>query len=362
MKKKILCILSSILLISTLVGCKSNNTATTNQPQPTNTVKEFTKVEDLPTTKTKFEYLANNTITEKDFKEDSNYNAVTQLVDNFNKAMVEIDYTKEDTFFDYRNYISGGALKNENINSDQSNITDIKNKKLQIEYVKTNIGNVTFNSYSDTYFIEYTYYSLIKNDPAVAEQNKYYQNNYYLLIIKENDKWVVDKWNGFSAVRAEQTPTIPVTYMLDIEKTKSVYLNEKELDKMKEMQAVKDKLEAYFKDYYGKLDYQKTDGFTENMLKYISSDAQQDMKKYYESTIKDATENKYKTDFKSIDFKVINYVTFDNTYYITLNANYHIDNQNIRTPIMVKLIKENNEWKISNYRKIGVNLIVSQDS
>jgi hypothetical protein len=363
-RKKILCILGSILLLSSLVGCKSNNTPTTNQPQITNTVKEFTKSEELPTTKTKYEYLGNNTSIEKDFKEDSNFNAITELVNNFNKAMVEIDYTKVDTFFDYRNYISSGALTNQKNIDDQVESTNFKDKKLQVEYIKTNIDNVTFNSYSDTYFVEYTYYSLIKNDPAVAEQNKYYQNKYYLLIIKENDKWVVDKWNGFSSVRAEQTPTLPITYMLDIEKTKSVYLNEKELDKMKEMQAVKDRLEAYFKDYYSKLDYQKTDGFTENMLKYIANDSQKDMKDFYESTLKDVKENKYKTEFKSIDFKLINYTTFDNVYYITLNVNYHINsnNQNIKTPLMIKLVKENNEWKISYYHKIGVNLIISQDN
>lgn len=44
------------------------------------------------------------------------------------------------------------------------------------------------------------------------------------------------------------------------------------------------------------------------------------------------------------DFKVIN------------------NNENIRTPLKVKLVKENNEWKISYFHEIGINLIVSQDN
>ncbi|WP_138205453.1 hypothetical protein [Haloimpatiens lingqiaonensis] len=353
MKSKLLCTLGFLFIMFSLVGCGVSNPSQTT----TNKVAKLTNADQLPAVNTQYEYYGDNIPPTKDFNKDNNYDTITKLVDNFNKAWFEVDYTKEDTYFDYRNYLTNFQLEKEKKKDDKKSIDNIITKKLQRDYIKTNIDSITYNDYSKVYIAECSAYTLEKNNPSVSKQNKYYQNKIFLFILLENNKWVVDTETHFSPVPAEQVPTRPITYMFDNNKDTdvydSIYLKDNELYKMKELQNIKDELKLYSEAYYT-LDYKNTDNYNNTVLNFITNNYKENIKGSTDNIIKQVKDNKIELKFKAIDYKFFNYVNTNNSYWVVYNVIFYNNGNTLQTPpITARIVKEDNKWKIDSLKYTG---------
>ena len=354
MKKKILCFLYATQLVFNVTCCISNRV------EDINDVKEITSPEELPNTTTKIEYLAYRTSIEKTPEEFGNYKKISDFIDNFNRAYFGVDYTNEESIFDYKEYVSSylQEINQKNYEEMKENIVD---KKIQVDYVKTNIDNIIFSSYSGNYFVDCTVYMLVKNDPPyVKDEKKYYQQKFYFYVTEENNKLVICSISGYSEWRAEETTT---PYMLDEgteNNIKSIYLNENGLDKMKDLDIVKKQVEEYFKNFYT-ADYSNIGDIKNRILNMTSINYQARTNEIMDFRINDLKENKLVVEFKNIDYRLINYVSFENLYIIALDVTYSTNNgQVVKTPFKIDVINENNNWKIDRISYIGENFIVSQ--
>ncbi|WP_286908982.1 hypothetical protein [Clostridium sp. UBA1652] len=354
--KKVITVLLSLMLgTSILIGCgKKESIEDSNKIES----KEITSAEQLPTAETKVEYLGYKTSIEKKPEDFNNYKEICDFVDSFNKSLVDIDYTDESTFFDFRNFGSTDYVNSlSNVNNDNE-IADIKDKKIQVQYIKTNIDSIVFNSYADTYFIDSTIFSYAKNNPSVSEQEKYYQSKLYLYITRENGKLTVLKYNGFSDVRAEEVPTSPVIYMLDSDKTKSNYVKEKNLDKFSDLDNAKKTTEEFFEVFY-LMNSNNLNDRKNKLLKFASNDFIETINKLMATQENLMRKEEYVTEFKSIDYKVINYLQFNNSYVLSIDVTYTHNGSVVRTPFMINLIKEDDSWKIDKQTYIGENLPIT---
>lgn len=352
MKKKILCFLGSVLILSSLVGCKS---PVASKPKTSNKVKEFTKVGDLPSQKTKYEYLADGKTVEKDFKKDKNYTKINDLLNNFFKSLLTEDYTKDNVnYFEYRNFETSTLAKYDESKLDkEAYIKNIKDTKIQQEFSKVNLEKIMYDNYNDAYFIECRTYFHVTNNPLLSDQNKYYQQKFFVYVVKENDNWVLEKWNCYSTLRAEEKPSI---YMLDVATNKSIYISKDNTSKLKEMADMKSNLESILKNYYNQ-DYENVKDFGKSFIDFSSSEAKANVEKLISSTLQDIKDKKTKQKLIDISYNVINYSEPTNTYYVMYyitisNPNYSDYSgpspfaATIRMPFMATLVNQNG-WKLT---------------
>ncbi|SHI26569.1 hypothetical protein [Clostridium intestinale] len=361
-KKVIVTILSLILSTSIFIGCgKKENIENSNKIE----TKEITSIEELPKENTKIEFLAYGTSIEKRPEEFSKYKELHDFVDNFSKGNFGVDYTNEESIFASKKYLSN-ELQERNEKNYENIKSDIVDKKKQIDYVKTNIDSIIFSNYSGNYFVDCTIYTFVRNDPSVKEQNKYYQTKYYMFITEENNKLVLSNGNGYGKFRAEEIPSTSPAYMIDEgtdDDFKTTYVAEKELSKFEELDSVKNNITQYYTDYYSINYTSDMNKFKSELLKFISDNYKSDIGTLIDNRIKDINENKFELEFKSVNYRVINYTAYDNKYYIALDVIYNIKNtdETIKTPFLLDLTKENDEWKILKQRYLGENFIIKQN-
>ncbi|MDD7793711.1 hypothetical protein [Clostridium sp. 'White wine YQ'] len=358
MKKRILSILCTGLIVTSLVGCKNTNTDT--KKNDSNATVEYTKVEDLPKENTSFEYAADGTIVKKNFKEDSNYKAISEVVNNFSKGLFTVDYNDDKTFFKFRDYLCSEALKLQNDSEDQKTIDKFKQDKVQSDFVKTNLDKVVYDSSINNYLVECTVYTYVKNDPSVSIQNRYYQNKIYYKVEKENDKWVILSWLVYNSVLAEETPSSPTIYMLDTSENKSTYISEKDLSKMKDLESVKDIISSYFNKFLS-IKYQSAGSFKDEQLKYIAKDEQQSFANGFKETSDYYVKNRLDGTFKNINFDLIDYSSFNNEYYVEVSIEYSLSNgKSYRTNSKISLLNEDNTWKVYSAKIFRNPILISQ--
>lgn len=347
MRKKILCILSSVLILSSLVGCKNNKTPVISQPQTTNEAKEFTKIDDLPVQgEIKYQKLADNKSQELNFKDDANYDKIINLLENYNKRNWTYDYNTFDiNFFKYRDYMTSKAKENDDKETNEEEvIKSVKDKKLQCEYAKTNINSVIFSIYDNEYLIDETVYMFPKNDPEFIEQNKFYKKRYVVNVTLEDGNWLIKSWLVMPNVRAEEKET----KFLFSESGKTIYLDENELGKMSELDAVKKSVESFYKGFYD-VDYENMQNYGSEFLAYCAKDytnAKQNIEDFKDSILK----GKIKQKLRTVDYRLIHYDSTSKQYFIFCIPiiDRTSENEVWQSPILLTLIKEGDTWKISN--------------
>lgn len=359
-KKVIVTILSLILSTSIFIGCgKKENTEDSNK---TENIKEITSPEGLQKEEPWIEFLAYGTSIEKTPEEFNNYKTIKDFIEGFNKAESEVDYTKEETYYDMKNYLSDFLIQK--LGDYSENTKKIKDNKLQIDYVKTNIDKIIYSNYSDSYYVECTVYTFVKNDPDIPIQNRYYQKKSYIYVTKENEKLVMASAITISRLPAEQIYTKPTYYRLDTgteDNITGVYLTEQEVDKLPELDSVKSKTEEYFKNYYT-ANANDMNGFDTKILNLTTSKGKEDIKNTVSNRINDIVSNKYELEFKGLVYDELYYSEFDSTYYVTTRVFYDIKNkEGIEIPYCISLKKENSEWKIDGQMTGGENFIVKQN-
>ncbi|WP_300379452.1 hypothetical protein, partial [Clostridium sp.] len=102
-------------------------------------LNEYNKIKDLTLENFEYQYEDSGSYKEKAFTKDYKYNRITKLANNFVKDLVNEDYTKEHTYFDYIDYYSID-LKDEITESDKEQASSmIRENKSKVEYIKSNL-------------------------------------------------------------------------------------------------------------------------------------------------------------------------------------------------------------------------------
>lgn len=354
--KKALALFLVVSVTIGITGCSNSGGST---------VADYKVDSDLPKQESiNYEYLANNTLYNKDFKTDANYNSIIAVVDNFLNSTTTINYSTANAttlskFYDY----CSESLKAVNSSSQiQTDLKNTKGKKIQSKYCKTNLNEVIYNSYSNSYFVDCTCYVFIQNSPDVATQNKYYQYKRYFNIINENNKWVVDNFNGYSSIRAEESKSI---YMLDISKTNSVYLQKSNINKLTDLTSVQNTLAEFLKTFYT-TDYKNTSNYENNLVKYGSFTGKSYLSELASNLVQSDKSTQLQGKFLSVDYNYIDFSSYDNSYWITVIPKWNITHQDgaaTNTTLIcyetIHLINQNDQWKIEKIQQDSDNLLIS---
>ncbi|AAK81468.1 hypothetical protein BJV85_000357 [Clostridium acetobutylicum] len=361
MKKKGIIILILASLSLTFSSCTNNSTSKNTSTKSTKI--EYNSSTDLPKQKPiTAHYLSNNTSTVKDFKKDNNYSDLTKLINNYLSVGATFDYktANENTLLKVLDYSSNRIKNNASSEIVKEQLEQAKASKISTKYVKTNINNVIYDSYDNSYFIDCTYYEFIKSYLGdLPQKNRYYQNKTYLTIIKENGKWVVNNSDGYSPVRAEQTETM---YMLDLKQSNSEYISKNQLNRFKDLESAKNTVKEFFNVYYSQ-NYMNENNVQDNFTNFASSAFKTKMIAIANNDIEITKSRLLQTNFLDVQYNLINYSSYTNSYWITAVPKWHLSskdnndrNSTITSYVTLHLIKEGTSWKIDKLRFLSDNL------